>query len=80
MFAYLTFWNTACVYLRQILFAQRAVGVVVQAPLQTFEAEGVTAGSGHWLIKQSGEEKTKSTEILTNCTLADFITKLYSDI
>lgn len=61
-------------YLRQILFAQRAVGVVVQASLQTFEAEGVTAGSGHWLIKQSGGEKTKSAQIFTNCT------KLYSDI
>lgn len=39
-------------YLRQILFAQRAVGVVVQAALQTFEAEGVSAGGGHRLIEQ----------------------------
>lgn len=49
-------------YLRQILLAQRAVGVVVQAALQTFEAEGVSAGSGHWLIEQSRGKTTKSTQ------------------
>ena len=43
------------VYLGEILLAQRAVGFVVEAALQTFEAEGVTAGSGHRLVEQSGE-------------------------
>lgn len=42
-----------CVYLRQILFAERTVRIVVHAALQTLEAERVTAGSGDWLIKQS---------------------------
>lgn len=41
-------------HLRQILFAERTVWIVVQAALQTFEAESVTTGSGDWLIKQSG--------------------------
>lgn len=46
-------------YLRQILFAERTVWIVVQAAFQTLEAERVAAGSGDWLIKQSGgmEEK-----------------------
>lgn len=52
--------HEVCVYLRQILLAQRTVGVVVQAALQTFEAEGVTAGSGHRLIEQSGGQKKKA--------------------
>lgn len=56
VFGYLTV-HEVCVYLRQILLAQRTVGVMVQAALQTFEAEGVTAGSGHWLIEQSGGQK-----------------------
>lgn len=55
-------------YLRQILLAQRTVGVVVQTAFQTFEAEGVSTGSGHRLVKQSGRQMSKSTQQNANMT------------
>lgn len=42
-------------HLGQVLLAQRAVGVVVQAALQTLEAEGVSTGRRHRLVEQPGE-------------------------
>lgn len=50
-------------YLGQILLAQGAVGVVVQAALQASETESVTTGSGHRLIEQSGGKMTKRVNI-----------------
>lgn len=50
------------VHLRQILFAERTVWIVVQAALQTLEAERVTAGSGDWLIKQSAGMEQKQAK------------------
>jgi len=60
-------------YLWKILLAQRTVGVVVQAALQTFEAEGVTAGSRHRLIEQPKEQTTKN-QITASATATDFMT------
>lgn len=58
------FWlNNIYVYLGQILLAQGAVGVVVQAALQASETESVTTGSGHRLIEQSGGKMTKRVNI-----------------
>ena len=50
-----------CVYLGQVLLSQRAVGVVVQAALQTLEAEGVSTRSGDRLIEQPLHTEHKLT-------------------
>lgn len=52
-------------HLRQILLAERTVWIVVQAALQTLEAERVTAGSGDWLVKQSVGMEQKPSKFLT---------------
>lgn len=43
-------------HLRQLLLTQRTLGVVVQAPLQTLQAEGVATRSRHRLKEESGEK------------------------
>ena len=48
-------------HLRQILLAQGAVGIVVQAAFQAFEAEGVSTGGSHRLIEQSEGQTAKIT-------------------
>lgn len=64
-------------YLRQILFAERTVWIVVHAALQTLEAERVTAGSGDWLIKQSGGMgEKKGKESLNSAKLRHYLLAL----
>lgn len=54
-------------YLRQLLFTERTLWVVVQTSLQTLKTEGVTARSRHRLIEQpvSTNEHTHTIEAVT---------------
>lgn len=48
---------TADRYLRQFLFTEGTLGVVVQTALQTLKTEGVTARCRHGLVKQPKKEE-----------------------
>lgn len=56
---------TADRYLRQFLFTEGTLGVVVQTALQTLKTEGVTARCRHGLVKQPKKEGRKHVRLET---------------
>lgn len=56
---------TADRYLRQFLFTEGTLGVVVQTALQTLKTEGVTARCRHGLVKQPKKEERKHVRLET---------------
>lgn len=48
-------------YLRELLLAEGTLGVVVQAPLQTLQTEGVATGRRHRLVEEPEEGRRKET-------------------
>lgn len=56
---------TAGRYLRQFLFTEGTLGVVVQTALQTLKTEGVTARCRHGLVKQPKKEERKHVRLET---------------